>query len=133
MPARSRCKRWVEAREKSDFSIFLPYLKKNVDLQHRYIGCFEGQGDESEYDVLLDDFDEGLKTDAVREVFDELKRASVPLIAEIGEHADRVDDSTLTVHLPDRGRSGTSRSWCSSGSASTTTAGGSTRLSTRSR
>ncbi len=35
---------WVEAREKSDFSIFLPYLKKNVELQHRYIACFEDMG-----------------------------------------------------------------------------------------
>src|SRR5439155_23405432 len=25
---------WIEAREKSDFSIFLPYLKRNVELQH---------------------------------------------------------------------------------------------------
>ncbi|MEP7225306.1 MAG: carboxypeptidase M32, partial [Actinomycetota bacterium] len=91
---------WVEAREKSDFSIFLPFLKKNVELTHRYIDCFEGMGYESEYDVLLDDFDEGLKTDAVREVFDELKRGLVPLIAQIAEHADRVDDSCIHGEIP---------------------------------
>jgi carboxypeptidase Taq len=91
---------WVEAREKSDFSIFLPYLKKNVDLQHQYIDCFEGMGYESEYDVLLDDFDEGLKTEVVREVFDELKRGLVPLIAQIAEHTDRVDDSSLHGEIP---------------------------------
>jgi carboxypeptidase Taq len=45
--------------------------------------------------VLLDDFDEGLTTDVVQEVFDELKRELVPLIAQIREHADRVDDSCL--------------------------------------
>jgi carboxypeptidase Taq len=91
---------WVEAREKSDFSIFLPHLRKNVDLQHRYIDCFEGLGYDSAYDVLLDDFDEGLKTEAVREVFDELKRGLIPLIAEIAEHADRVDDSSLHGDFP---------------------------------
>jgi carboxypeptidase Taq len=91
---------WVEAREKSDFSIFLPYLKKNVELQHRYIDCFEGMGYDSEYDVLLDDFDEGLKTESVQEVFDELKRGLVPLIAEIAENADRVDDSCLHGEFP---------------------------------
>ena len=42
---------WIEAREKSDFSIFLPYLKKNVELTHRYVDCFEGMGFESAYDV----------------------------------------------------------------------------------
>ena len=57
-------------------------------------------GYDSEYDVLLDDFDEGLKTEAVREVFDELKRGLVPLIAEIAEHADRVDDSSLHGEIP---------------------------------
>jgi carboxypeptidase Taq len=91
---------WVEAREKSDFSIFLPYLKKNVELQHQYIDCFEGMGYDSAYDVLLDDFDDGLKTEEVREVFEELKRGLIPLIAEIAEHADRVDDSSLHGDFP---------------------------------
>jgi carboxypeptidase Taq len=90
---------WVEARERSDFSIFLPYLKKNVDLTHQYIDCFDGMGYENGYDVLLDDFDEGLKTEAVREVFDELKRGLVPLIAAIAQHADRVDDSILHAEI----------------------------------
>src|SRR5580765_4077872 len=69
---------WIEAREKSDFSIFLPYLKTNLELTHRYVDCVEGMGFDSEYDALLDDFDEGLKADEVRVVFDELKRELVP-------------------------------------------------------
>jgi carboxypeptidase Taq len=36
----------------------------------------------------------------VREVFDELKRELIPLIAEIAEHADRVDDSSLHGDFP---------------------------------
>ncbi|MEP6909299.1 MAG: carboxypeptidase M32 [Actinomycetota bacterium] len=95
---------WVEAREKSDFSIFLPYLKRNVELQHEYIACFEGMGFDSEYDVLLDDFDEGMTADAVREVFDELKRGLVPLIAEIAKNTDRVDDSSLHGDFPVEGQ-----------------------------
>ena len=91
---------WIEARQKSDYSIFLPHLKKNVELTHRYIDCFEGMGYQSDYDVLLDDFDEGLTADEVRTVFDELKRELVPLIAQIGENADRVDDSSLRGDFP---------------------------------
>jgi carboxypeptidase Taq len=90
---------WIEAREKSDFSIFLPYLKRNVELQHEYIACFEGMFD-SAYDALLDDFDEGMTADVVRTVFDELKRELIPLIAQIGEQADRVDDSSLHGDFP---------------------------------
>jgi carboxypeptidase Taq len=91
---------WIEAREKSDFSTFLPHLRKNVELTHRYIECFDGMGYGSAYDVLLDDFDEGLTADEVRTVFDELKRELVPLIAQIGEHADRVDDSSVRGDFP---------------------------------
>jgi len=91
---------WVEAREKSDFSIFLPYLKRNVELQHEYIACFEGLDYETAYDVLLDDFDEGMTTPEVQAVFDELKRELIPLLAEIAARSDRVDDSSLYGHFP---------------------------------
>ena len=67
---------WIEARENSEFSTFLPYLKRNVELTHQYIACFEDMDYDSAYDVLLDDFDEGLTADTVRTVFDELKRGA---------------------------------------------------------
>ena len=89
---------WVEARQKSDFAIFLPYLRRNVELQREYIACFPKA--ENDYDVLLDDFDEGMKTTEVRAVFDELKTELIPLIAEITERADAVDNSCLTGHFP---------------------------------
>ena len=89
---------WVEAREKSDYAIFLPYLRRNVELQREYVACFPKA--ENDYDVLLDDFDEGMKTTEVRAVFDELKTELIPLIAEIAERADTVDNSCLTGHFP---------------------------------
>jgi carboxypeptidase Taq len=89
---------WIEAREKSDFSIFLPYLEKNVDLQRQYIACFEKA--DHDYDVLLDDFDEGMTTAEVRAVFDELKAELIPLIAEITDRSDAVDDACLRQTFP---------------------------------
>jgi carboxypeptidase Taq len=89
---------WVEAREKSDYSIFLPYLRRNIELQREYVACFPKA--EDDYDVLLDDFDEGMKTTEVRAVFDELKTELIPLIAEIAERADAVDNSCLSGHFP---------------------------------
>jgi carboxypeptidase Taq len=89
---------WVEARQKSDYTIFLPYLRRNVELQREYVACFPKA--ENDYDVLLDDFDEGMKTTEVRAVFDELKTELIPLIAEITERADAVDNSCLSGHFP---------------------------------
>ena len=90
-------------------------------------------GYESAYDVLLDDFDEGLKADDVRTVFDELKRELVPLIAQIAGARRPGRRLVAARGLPDREAAGDSRSRSSSGSASTTRAGGSTRPCTRSR
>ena len=80
---------WVEARENSDFKAFLPYLERNVELKKRYIACFDGDP----YDILLDDYEEGMKTSEVAEVFDRLKQELTPLIEEAA--ANPVDDSFL--------------------------------------
>jgi carboxypeptidase Taq len=89
---------WVEARQNSDFKRFLPYLERNVDLQRQYVACFD-KG-EHDYDILLDDFDEGMTTTEVRAVFDELKAELIPLIAEITDNADTVDDACLRQTFP---------------------------------
>jgi carboxypeptidase Taq len=73
---------WAKAREENDYALFLPHLERAVELKRRYIECFEGY--DEPYDVLLDDFEPGMKTAEVRAVFDELKTELVPLIAEIG-------------------------------------------------
>jgi carboxypeptidase Taq len=84
---------WVAAREQSDFAAFLPYLERNVELKRRYIDCFDGYDDP--YDVLLDDYEEGMKTAEVAALFAQLRGELVPLIAAIAQRADAVDDSCL--------------------------------------
>src|SRR5262249_11552421 len=61
---------WVQARQDSDFAAFLPYLRRNVELKHRYVECFEPT--DELYDVLLDDFEPGMKTAEARAVLDDL-------------------------------------------------------------
>ncbi|MBI3242922.1 MAG: carboxypeptidase M32 [Chloroflexi bacterium] len=89
---------WIEARQKSDFSIFLPHLQKNVELKHKYVECFDEV--EHVYDPLLDDYEPGMKTAEVRAVFDDLKKDLVPLIAAINQKADSVSDACLRGHFP---------------------------------
>ncbi len=72
---------WAKAREESDFATFLPHLERAVELKRRYIDCFEGY--DEPYDVLLDDYEPGMKTAEVRAVFDQLKQELVPLIAQV--------------------------------------------------
>src|SRR4029453_1184691 len=72
---------WVKARQEADFSQFLPALQKNVELRRRYVECFDDY--DEPYDVLLDNFEPGMKTAEVRAVFDRLKEEQIPLVAEI--------------------------------------------------
>ena len=57
---------WVDARERNDFAAFLPALRENLELERRYIECFDGDFDEP-YDALLDDYEPGMKTAEVRD------------------------------------------------------------------
>ena len=91
---------WIEARKKSDFAMFLPHLQKNVELKHKYVECFDDTNVEHVYDILLDDYERGMKTSEVRALFAELKKDLVPLIAAIAEHADAVSDACVHGRFP---------------------------------
>ncbi len=75
---------WAEARETSNYQLFLPHLEKHVELKRRYIECFDGGGDT--YDILLDDYEEGATAAEVARVFARVKEALVPLIADVGRN-----------------------------------------------
>jgi len=89
---------WAEARAKSDFALFLPHLQRNLDLKLRYVECFLPA--EDPYDIVLDDFEPGMKTAEVRTVFAALKKELVPLIARIRAKQDAVSDAPLHRHFP---------------------------------
>jgi carboxypeptidase Taq len=93
---------WVEARARSDFAAFLPYLRRNVELKLRYVECFDGFDDP--YDVLLDDYEEGMTSAEVTALFDELRGELVPLIAAIAERAGDDEDGPLHGEFPVEGQ-----------------------------
>jgi len=84
---------WEKARREADFKIFAPALEKNVEL-NRQIADALGYA-ERPYDALLDRYEPGLTTDQLETIFAELKKAIVPLVADIARHADAVDDRVL--------------------------------------
>jgi carboxypeptidase Taq len=78
---------WVKARQEADFAQFLPALRENFELRRAYVACFDDL--DEPYDALLDDFEPGLKTAQVREVFARLKEEQIPLVAEVREEGVR--------------------------------------------
>lgn len=86
---------WEKARKNDDFSHFQPHLEKIVEMRRQYADFFAPF--EHVYDPLLDDFEPGMKTAEVQEIFSELRPKQVELIKAIGEKPE-VDDSFL--HQP---------------------------------
>jgi carboxypeptidase Taq len=85
---------WVEARSKSDFSIFQPHLEKVVELTRRFVTFFPPS--DHPYDVPLDYFEPGMKTADVQAIFSTLRSQQVELIRAIGKRP-QVDDAFLHV------------------------------------
>lgn len=76
---------WEHARAQSDFSIFKPALEKIFRLRREYAGFFAPY--DHVYDPLLDEFEPGMKTADVKEIFAQLRPQQVTLIHAIREKA----------------------------------------------
>ena len=69
---------WDRAKSASDFASFAPHLQRQLELKHRYIECFSEI--ETAYDVLLEDYEEGMTTTEVVRVFDRLKDELIAIV-----------------------------------------------------
>jgi carboxypeptidase Taq len=87
---------WDEAKAASDFASFMPHLERQLELKHRYVECFPET--ETAYDVLLEDYEEGMTTAQVAEVFARLKPELVRQIERAREHP--VDEGPLRGPFP---------------------------------
>src|SRR4030095_16979247 len=90
---------WREAKGKSDFSIFLPHLEKNVELVRKYVSFFPPA--DHPYDVLLDDYEPGMKTADVKAIFDGLRPKQVKLIKSIAS-SKQVKDAYLHTNYNEK-------------------------------
>lgn len=84
---------WTKARADKEFAQFRDILSKIIDLNIQVAEAFGYE--DCLYDALLDQFEPGMKTAEVKQVFDTLKAELVPLVQAIVERADWVDDSCL--------------------------------------
>lgn len=72
---------WREARERSDFSIFEPYLEKIIEMSRKKAELLGYQ--KHPYDALLDEYEEGLITEDVEKYFSSIKRPLIELFHKI--------------------------------------------------
>ena len=83
---------WEKAREGSDFSAFQPFLEQIVEKRREYASFFAPY--DHIYDPQLDDFEEGMKTADVMDVFNGLRSKQVELVQRISQ-CRQVEDGFL--------------------------------------
>jgi carboxypeptidase Taq len=89
---------WEEAREKSDFPMFKPYLEKIVSLTKEFISYWGFNG--VRYNTLLDMYEPGITVDQLDQIFTQIRKSTVPLVAAIARAPHQPDTSFLTKEYP---------------------------------
>lgn len=85
---------WKQARAASDFALFEPHLERVMEVTRRIA---EALGfEELPYDALLQNFEPGMRTSQVAQLFETLKAGLVPLLQAITEHGKPIDASFLS-------------------------------------
>lgn len=88
---------WHEAKPRSDFSIFAPYLEKVIETKKRFAHYVKPDIDPYEY--YLDTYEPGLTRRKCDEFFAALRARVVPLLRRV-QAARQVDASFLTGDFP---------------------------------
>lgn len=92
---------WEEAKSKNEFKLFQPHLERIVELRKEYAEFFKPY--DHVYDPLLDDFEPGLKTEDVKEIFGKLRPQQVELLKKIAGKPI-IDDAFLHIPYEEQGQ-----------------------------
>lgn len=88
---------WEKAREKKDFKVFQPYLEEVLKMKLKEVKYVDSKS--NPYNVLLDDFEEGMTVEDVKKVFEKLKYGLLELIAKIKTTDKYLKSKQLTNKL----------------------------------
>lgn len=91
---------WEEAKSKSDFSIFKPYLKQMIEFNKEFIGYWGYKG--TKYDTLLDFYEPGITVEKLDSAFTEVRDAIVSLLGRIQNSSTKPDPSCFNKNFPAR-------------------------------
>ena len=92
---------WEEAKAENNFTLFQPHLEKVIELRKEYAEFFKPW--DHIYDPMLDDFEPGLKTSEVKEIFSKLRPQQVELLKAIAGKPT-INDAFLHIPYDEKGQ-----------------------------
>lgn len=90
---------WETAKDTADFSLFEPYLEKMVATSKKMIGYW-GEKNGSAYNTLLDQYEPGMTTEILDEVFGQLRSRIIPLVQKISAASSKPETDFLYKPFP---------------------------------
>ena len=91
---------WREARAKSAFREFAPWLEKQLALQRRKAECYGAPAGGELYDALVEDYEPGMRGDEIERLFGPLREGLRPLIAAIASATHQPDPTLERIEIP---------------------------------
>nr|WP_308315098.1 carboxypeptidase M32 [Bacillus sp. M6-12] len=89
---------WEEAKEKSDFSLFQPYLEQIVAYMKKFVSYWGYEN--NKYDTLLDMYEPGMTVEILDNVFGKLRERIVPLVKQIADSSNKPETAFLYNRFP---------------------------------
>jgi len=92
---------WQKAKEKKDFSLFAPHLKKVIELTREEALLYGAEKDniDSIYTSLLGGYEPGMTVERLKEILDQVKQWLVPVVKKIKSSPVKPDDEKLADRL----------------------------------
>lgn len=87
---------WVKAKENNDYESFKPYLKKVIEYTKKYYQ-YMYPDTKNLYDCMLNDYETGIKSDFIDNLFSNLKKELIPIIKNLKIK----DKEKIHIHLDD--------------------------------
>jgi carboxypeptidase Taq len=91
---------WRDARERSDFQAFAPWLEKVIVLNRRRAEAYGVPAGGEMYDALLDEYEPGMTTAEIGRTFDALRAGLAPLIRAVAESGVKPDTAWQRIRIP---------------------------------
>ena len=89
---------WSKAKAEDKYRIFEPKLLKLIEIS-KY-RCQKRNKNKKPYNILLDDYEEGMDIKQYDQFFSLIKKELIPLIKKINKKKDYIDDSFLYKYYP---------------------------------
>jgi carboxypeptidase Taq len=94
---------WKEARAKSDFAMFAPWLEKMIALVRRKADCYGVSKGGERYDALLNEYEPGMTARELDAIFKPLRSRLAGFIGDISKSKNKPSDKPLLAKIePER-------------------------------